>query len=81
MPNTSTASRRGIHTDRFPFDNASAVAAATCRGVLDNGAGAMPSVIRPTTKPGRTISSRAPDPCNASLKPDAKPSKPALAEP
>ena len=42
----------GTHTARRPFDNARTVAAATCDGVLENGAGDMPSVIRPMTNPG-----------------------------
>src|SRR3984957_11431298 len=71
----------GIQTVRRPLARARAVAAATCDGVLDSGAGVIPSVIRPMTKPGRTISSRTPVPCSASANPLANPSRPAFAEP
>ena len=37
--------------------SARAVLAATCSGVLGNGAGVIPCVIRPMTKPGREINS------------------------
>ena len=42
--------------------------------------GAIPVVMRPITKPGRTISNRTPDPCSASARPLANPSRPALAD-
>ncbi len=42
----------GIHTVRRPLASARAVAAATCGGVLDMGAGFMPSVIRPIDESG-----------------------------
>ena len=71
----------GIHTVRRPRASARAVAAATCGGVLDMRRGFHPSVIRPITNPGRTSSSRTPEPCSASARPLQNPSSPALAEP
>ena len=64
-----------------PLASARAVAAATCAGVLDSGAGVMPSVIRPITNPGRDEQQPDPVPCSASVRPLANPSSPALAEP
>jgi hypothetical protein len=81
MQKNNGRNAHGTHTVRRPVDNARAVAAATCAGVLDNGAGSMPSVIRPITNPGRTINSRTPLPYSASESPLANPSRPALAEP
>ena len=81
MQKNSGRSSHGTHTVRRPLASARAVAAATCAGVLDNGAGVMPCVIRPITKPGRTSSSCIPEPCSASDSPLANPSKPALADP
>ena len=81
MQKNSGRSAHGTHTVRRPRANARAVASATWAGVLDSGAGSMPSVIRPITKPGRTISSRTPLPYSASDSPLANPSSPALAEP
>lgn len=49
--------------------------------MLENGAGSMPSVIRPITNPGRTINSCTPVPCTASVRPEANESRPALADP
>jgi hypothetical protein len=65
---------------RLPL-NARMVASATCGAVLENGAGAMPSVIRPITKPGRMTSNRTPDPFSASARPLQNPSNPAFADP
>ncbi len=48
---------RGTHTRVAPDCNPRTTASATCAGVLDIGAGFMPSVIEPITKPGRTSSS------------------------
>ena len=81
MQKNSGRSGHGTHTVRRPLASARAVAAATCAGVLDNGAGVMPCVIRPITKPGRTSSSCIAEPCSASASPLANPSKPALADP
>ena len=54
----------GTHTSPRRPRSAATTASATWSGVLENGAGDMPSVIRPTTKPGRTSSSRTPDPAS-----------------
>ena len=51
-PRTSTASDRGTQISLRPLASARATASATCGGVLDSGAGDMPSVMRPMTKPG-----------------------------
>jgi hypothetical protein len=56
-------------------------AAPTRSGVVASGAGVMPAVIRPTTKPGLTRSTRTPLPCSESASPRAKASRPALAAP
>ena len=53
-PGTQTTPRR--------FRSAATVASATWSGVLENGAGLMPSVIRPMTNPGRTSSRWTPEP-------------------
>ena len=50
MTKAAGPNAHGIHTARLPLASARAVAAATCSGVLDIGAGVMPSVIRPMTK-------------------------------
>ena len=55
MPKNTGRNVHGTHTLRRSLASARAVAAATCDGVLDNGAGVMPSVIRPMTKPGRRV--------------------------
>ena len=65
---------------RFPL-SARTVASATWRDVLENGAGAMPSVIRQITNPGRMTSSRTPEPRSASARPLQNPSNPAFADP
>ena len=54
-------SAHGTHTVRRRLANARTVAAATWSGVLDNGAGVMPSVMRPITNPGRTTNRCTPD--------------------
>src|SRR5699024_202851 len=77
-----TRSCHGIHT--MPARQAttrSTTTSATCSGVDENGAGSIPAVIRPITKPGRGMMSVTPVPCRASAIPEAKPSRPALAEP
>ena len=74
-------SAHGTHTVRRRLASAPTVAAATWSGVLDNGAGVMPSVMRPITNPGRTTSRCTPVPCSASARPLLKPSRPALADP
>src|SRR5215212_410477 len=66
IPTNIGCSALGTHTVRRRLANARTVAAATWSGVLDNGAGAMPSVMRPITNPGRTTSRCTPDPCSAS---------------
>src|SRR5699024_4733416 len=58
-----------------------ATTSATWSAVEENGAGAIPSVIRPMTKPGLGMTSVTPVPWRASAIPDANPSSPALAEP
>src|ERR1035438_9620698 len=64
----------------FPA-SADATAAPTAAGVLDSGAGLIPSVIRPMTKPGLTSSTRTPLPCSESVRPRADAARPALAAP
>ena len=56
-------------------------ASATASGVVAKGAGVIPSVIRPTTNPGRTTVTPTPDPTSESARPWAKASSPALDEP
>ena len=56
-------------------------AAATATGVVENGAGSIPSVIRPTTKPGRTMVTPTPVPTSESPRPWEKASRPDLVEP
>ena len=48
---------------------------------LANGAAASPAVIAVCTKPGRTMSTDAPEPSSASDRPWANPSSPALVDP
>ena len=48
----------GTHTMSFPPARPSATASATASGVVDSGAGSMPSVIEVCTKPGRTTRRR-----------------------
>ena len=56
-------------------------ACATTSGVTDKGAGFMPLVIDPITKPGRAVISARSLPCKRSAKPWQNASKPALVEP
>ncbi len=72
---------RGTHTRVAPEFSPRTTASATCDGVLDIGAGDIPSVIFPMTNPGRTSINCTPEPCSASPRPLAKPSKPAFALP
>lgn len=76
-----TASLAGTQTVFRRPRRARAVATPTASAVVANGCGAMPSVIRPVTKPGRTSISRTPVPCSESARPRAKASWPALADP
>ena len=54
---------------------------ATSSAVVAMGAGLIPAVIRVRTKPGRTISTLAPEPTSELASPWAKASRPALDEP
>ncbi len=54
---------------------------ATASGVVEKGAGVMPSVIRPTTKPGRTMVTPTPVPSSESPRPWAKASSPDFEDP
>lgn len=72
---------RGTHTRVAPEFSPRTTASATCDGVLDIGAGDIPSVIVPMTNPGRTSINWTPEPCSASPRPLANPSKPAFALP
>src|SRR5690606_16402165 len=74
-------STAGTHTVCLRARNALTVASATWSGVLENGAGFIPRVIRPITNPGRTSSRCTPLPYRASASPEANPSRPAFAEP
>ena len=64
-----------------PIPMPSTTASATASGVVENGAGVMPSVIRPTTNPGRTIITSTPLPTRESPRPWAKASSPDFDEP
>jgi hypothetical protein len=64
-------SEAGTHTTDLPpprpwSPSALATAAPTPDGVVASGAGFIPWVIRPVTNPGRTSSSRTPEPCRES---------------
>lgn len=78
----------GIHTvvlrGRERFSSARmclAMCSATTSGVTDSGAGRMPSVIEPMTKPGRAVISASSLPCRRSARPWQKASSPAFVEP
>ena len=71
VPTGSTRCRR-------PLASARAVAAATCSGVLDSGAGSIPCVIRPMTNPGRAISKLHPGAVQRVGQPAGEPVQPGL---
>src|SRR5439155_24924103 len=71
----------GTHTISLPEASASAMASATASGVVAKGAGSRPVVIFERTNPGRTMTTRTPEPTRASPRPCANASSPALEEP
>src|SRR5258708_15467413 len=71
----------GTQTTEAELASPAATAAPTCAGVVASGAGFIPAVIRPTTKPGRTRSTRTPLECSESATARANASSPAFAAP
>src|SRR5207302_2891504 len=71
----------GAHTISLLEASASVITAATASGVVANGAGSSPVVIFECTNPGRTTSTRTPDPASASPSPCANASSPAFDDP
>src|SRR5207302_1600376 len=80
---TTITHRRGggAQTTSAPFSSPRTMTCATSSAVVAMGAGLIPAVIRVRTKPGRTISTLAPEPTSELASPWAKASRPALDEP
>src|SRR5579859_793257 len=81
MTPAAPARLRGTQSDVALVSSAAATAAPTCAGVDDIGAGLIPAVILPVTKPGLTSRTRTPVPASASARPRANASRPAFAAP